>query len=40
VAQGASFNQPHGEDNMSSSWQVCQTPEILVLIFCPGVRAI
>lgn len=28
-AQGASFNQPHGEDNMSSSWPVCQTPEIV-----------
>jgi hypothetical protein len=40
VAQGASFNQPHSEDNMSSSWPVCQTPEILALISCPRVRVI
>jgi hypothetical protein len=36
VAQCASFNQPHREDNMSSSWPVCQTPEILALIFGSG----
>ena len=40
VAQGASFNQPQREDNMSSSWPVCQTPEILALISSPGVRVI
>ena len=40
VAQGASFNQPHREDNMSSSWPVCQTAEILALISCRGVRVI
>jgi hypothetical protein len=40
VAQGASFNQPHREDNMSSSWPDCQTSEILALISCPGVPVI
>jgi hypothetical protein len=40
VAQCASFNQPHREDNMSSSWPVCQTPEILALISGSGVRVI
>jgi hypothetical protein len=24
VAQRTSFNQPHGEDNMSTSWPCCQ----------------
>ena len=26
VVQGASFNQPHVQDNMSISWLLCQMP--------------
>lgn len=32
VAQGESLDQSHSEDNMSSPWPVCQTPDSLLWI--------